>query len=75
MRNIYVRNAMSGGPGKRGPRQVLRLPFLAPLYITLKTILYENMKPIEHVLLHPIYILSHLVCACKHCYMKLSLHY
>jgi len=26
-------------------------------------ILYENMKPIEHVLLHPICILSHLMCA------------
>jgi len=30
-------------------------------------ILYENMKPIEHVLLHPIFLLSHLMCACKHC--------
>ena len=29
-------------------------------------ILYENMKPIEHVLLHPICVLSHLMCACKH---------
>jgi len=24
------------------------------------------MKPIEHDLLHPICILSHLICACKH---------
>jgi len=30
-------------------------------------ILYENMKPIEYVLLHPIRVLSHLMCACKHC--------
>jgi len=29
-------------------------------------ILYENMKPIEHVLLHPICVLSHLMCARKH---------
>ena len=29
-------------------------------------ILYENMKPIEHVLL-PICVLSHLMWACKHC--------
>jgi len=35
--------------------------------------LYENMKPIEHVLLHPICVLSHLTCACKHCNIKLSL--
>jgi len=38
-------------------------------------ILYENMKPIEHVLLHPICVLSHLMCACKHCNIKLSLYY
>jgi len=25
------------------------------------------MKPFEHVLLHPICVLSHLKCACKHC--------
>jgi len=36
-------------------------------------ILYENIKPIEHVLLHPICVLSHLMCACKHCNVKLSL--
>jgi len=30
--------------------------------------LYEDMKPIEHVLLHPICVLSHLKCACKHKY-------
>jgi len=37
-------------------------------------ILYENMKPIVHVLLHPICVLSHLLCACKHCNVKLSLY-
>ena len=26
---------------------------------------YEDMKPIEHVLLHPICVLSHLMCAWK----------
>jgi len=30
-------------------------------------ILYEDMKPIEHVPLHPICVLSHLMCACRHC--------
>jgi len=25
------------------------------------------MKPIDHVLLYPIYVRSHLMCACKHC--------
>jgi len=38
-------------------------------------ILYENTKPIEHVLLHPIGVLFHLMCACKHCNVKLSLYY
>jgi len=51
------------------------LPLQTPLYITLTMILYENMKPIEHVLLHPICVLSHLMCACKHCTAKLSLYY
>jgi len=37
-------------------------------------VLYENMKSIEHVLLHHICVLSHLMCACKHCNVKLSLH-
>jgi len=31
-------------------------------------ILYENMKPTEHVL-------RNLMCACKHCNVKLSLYY
>jgi len=43
--------------------------------ITPTMILYEDMKPIEHVLLHPICVLSHLMCACKHCDIKLSLYY
>ena len=53
-----------------------RLPSLkhTTLY-NLTMILYENMKPIEHVLLHPICALSHLMCACKHCNVKLSLYY
>jgi len=33
------------------------------------------MKPIERVLLHPICVLSHLMCACKHCSIKLSFYY
>ena len=40
------------------------------LYITLTMILYKNMTPIEHVVLHPICVLSHLMCACKHCIVK-----
>jgi len=38
-------------------------------------ILYENTKPIEHALLHPTCVLSHLMCSCKHCNVKLSLYY
>jgi len=34
------------------------------IHITLTMILYEDMKPIEHVLLHPICVFSHLMCAC-----------
>ena len=56
---------------KGGPRQVSRFPSLKHT-TTLTMILYENMKPIEHVLLHPICVLSHLMCACKHCNVKLS---
>ena len=60
---------------KGGPRQVPRFfPLNTPLYITLTMVLYENMKPIEHVLLHPIILLSHLMCARKHCNVKLSLY-
>jgi len=60
---------MGAGPEKGGQRQVLRLHFLTPLYITLTMILYEDMKPTEHVLLHPICVLSHLMRACKHCHI------
>jgi len=38
-------------------------------------ILFEDMKPIEHVLLQPICVLSHLTYACKHCTIKLSPYY
>jgi len=38
-------------------------------------ILYEDMKPTEYVLLHPICVLSHLMCACKHCNTKLPLYH
>jgi len=37
--------------------------------------LYEEMKPIKHVLLHLIRVLSHLMRACKHCNVKLSFYY
>ena len=36
-------------------------------------ILYEDVKLIEHVLLHPICVVSHLMCACKRC-MQSYLH-
>jgi len=45
------------------------------MYVTPTMTSYEDMKPIEHVLLHPICVLSHLLCACKHCNIKLSLYY
>jgi len=49
------------------------------VYITPTIILYEDMKTIEHVLLHPICVLrsllSHLMCASKYCHIKLSLCY
>jgi len=38
-------------------------------------ILYEDMKSIEHVLLHPICVFSHLTCICKHSNEKLSSYY
>ena len=43
------------------------------IYITPTIILYEVMKPIEHVLLHQICVPSYLMCAClcKHCNIKL----
>jgi len=60
---------------QRGGKCLACLPLNAPLYIILAMILYENMKQIEHVLLLPICVLSHLMCACKHCNVKLSLYY
>jgi len=51
------------------------LPLNTPLYITLTMVLYQTMKPIEHVLHHLICVLSHLLWACKHCNVKLSLYY
>jgi len=47
---------------------------ITPLYMTLTMILYENMKLIEHVVLHPICVL-YLMCTCKQCNVKLSLYY
>jgi len=38
-------------------------------------ILYKDMTPIEHVLFHQICLLSHPMCACKHCNIKLFLYY
>jgi len=40
-------------------------------------ILYEDVKPIEHVLLHPLCVglLSLLMSACKRCNIQLSLYY
>ena len=45
------------------------------IYINPTMIIYEGRKPAEHALLHPICVLSHLMCACKHCNVKLSLYY
>jgi len=55
-------------------RASLAFPYLnTTLYTTLAMILYENVKPIEHLLRHLICALSHLMCACKQCNLKLSL--
>jgi len=77
MRNIYARNTLRKAPYMGGPRQVPRLPspLSTPLHITLAIISDGNMEPIEKVLLHPMCVLSHLMCACKHCNVKLSLYY
>ena len=42
------------------------------IYITPRMTLYEDVKPIAHVLLHRICVVSHLICACKHCNIELS---
>jgi len=68
---LYTLQLQRGARGK----WMACLPSNTPLYITLTMILYENMKPIEHVLLHPICVHSHLMCACNHCYIKLPLCY
>ena len=58
MKNIYARNTFKG-PLKSGAQSkcLACLPSNTPLYITLTMILYEKMKPIEHVLLNPICVL------------------
>ena len=38
-------------------------------------ILFEDMKPIEHTLLHPICVRCHLMCACKHCNIEFIIEY
>jgi len=44
-------------------------------FLTPTMILHEDMKPIEDVRLHRICVLSHLMCACKHCNIMLSLYH
>jgi len=64
MRNLYARNTVMGATEEGGGEAMLSLPFLnTPLHIILTMILYENVKPIVHALLHPICVLSHLICA------------
>jgi len=58
-----------------GGKCLVCLPLNTPLHMALTMIFYENMKPIEHVLLHPVRVLSHLMSACKHCNVKLYLYY
>jgi len=43
--------------------------------ITSTMIVYKDMKSTEHALLHPICVLSHLMCVCIHCNKKLYLYY
>ena len=73
-RRMPCANSFTVAKGVRG-KCLACLPLNTPLHITLTMILYENMKPVEHVLHHPICVLSHLMCACKHCNVKLSLYY
>ena len=67
---LYTLQLQRGARGKC----LACLPLTTPLYITLTMVLYENMKPIEHVLRHPICVLSHLMCVWKRCNVKLSLY-
>jgi len=41
------------------------------IYITPTMVVHEDIKPTEHVLLHLICVLSHLMCPYKHCNIKL----
>jgi len=45
------------------------------IYITPIMILYEDLKPIEHFLVHPICVFSYMMCAWKHSNIKISLYY
>jgi len=66
IRSIYAQNTLRGAP-KKG--------WVGEAVCNLTMSLYENMKPIEHILLHLICVLCHLMCACKRCIVKLSLYY
>jgi len=56
------------GPQKLVGRQVPLLPsFKHTTVYNPDNDLMRESEPTEHVLLHPICVLSHLMCACKHC--------
>jgi len=58
---------------QRGPEASASLAFPKNTTVyNLTMILDKNMKPIEHVLLHPICVLSHLMPACKHCNARVA---
>ena len=67
---LYTLQLRSGARGKC----VACLLLNTPVFMTLTVILYDNIIPIEHVLYHLICVPSHLMCACKHCNVKLSLY-